>query len=232
MNSREGRFVCLEGIDGAGKTTAVGALGALLREHGIPVAVVDKHTVTFASDYVATQMRALHDMIWGHPGDDPYLQLGDWHWIHLQAAWYAAMSRCVVEPLLAAGTLVLTDTWTYKFLAKLAMRPLVDFGQAQAAFAGVATPDLVVRFVIDPAVAAARKVSFGISESGNHEGAVERTAQGFIDYQTKVSMVLDDLGTSGGWARIDVNALSVDTTVATLIGILAQRVPELMTANR
>lgn len=214
--------MCLEGIDGAGKTTAVAALGESLRRRGIASTVFDKHNCTFASAYVEAHMSRLQDLIWGHPGDDPYLELGDWHWIHLQAAWYEAVSRCVVAPLLDAGTLVVTDTWTYKFLAKLAMRPL-DFERARSLFGGVVTPDLVVRFDIDPMIAAARKLTFGISESGNEEGAVDLTGRGFIDYQQRVGDVLAQFGQAGTWTSLDVNALTVTETAIALTEIIASR---------
>lgn len=104
------------------------------------------------------------------------------HWIYLRAAWYSAVATCKVVPLLRSGHLVLTDTWTYKFLAKLKMRPTVEFDHALSAFVQLPRSDLVIRLDIDPAVAAARKHTFSISESGNHEGLVKLSSKTFIDY--------------------------------------------------
>ncbi|MGH8897375.1 MAG: dTMP kinase [Egibacteraceae bacterium] len=174
--ARRGHFVCLEGIDGAGKTTAIAAAGEVLRRRGSSVACFDKKDAGFSSVYVERHMAALRDIIWGHPPDDPYLELGDLHWVHLQAAWYSALAKCKAIPLLQAGCLVLTDTWTHKFLAKLAMRESVDFDHVRSAFSHLIRPDLVILLRIDPQVAAARKTSFAVSEAGNHEGAVELSA--------------------------------------------------------
>ncbi len=81
-----GVFVCLEGIDGSGKTTAISTTGELLRQKGFPVVFFDKKEVGFGSSYVEEHMTALRRIIWDHPPDDPYLELGDMHWVYLQAA--------------------------------------------------------------------------------------------------------------------------------------------------
>lgn len=210
-----GYFVCLEGIDGAGKTTAVTAAGEMLRGRGWPVVSFDKKDTDFtrgghASAYVERHMSALREVIWGHPPDDPYLELGDFHWVYLQAAWYAALAHCKVVPLLRAGQVVLTDTWAYKFLAKLTLRPGVDVEHARSAFSRLPRPDLVIRLHLDPEVAAARKQTFAISEAGNHEGAVERSAQEFIAYQQRLSAVLEEFAQAEGWVSLEVGHLGVE----------------------
>jgi thymidylate kinase len=219
-----GSLVCLEGIDGAGKTTAVAALGEQLRAEGYPVVVLDKHTCAFSSSYVDGHMAKLRTLIWGHPADDPYLELGDMHWVHLQASWYLAMGRCAVQPLLEAGTLVLTDTWTHKFLAKLAMRPTVDLSRVRNLFAEVVRPDLVIRLGIDPVLAAARKPVIARSEAGNIEGAMDLTREAFVIYQRRLAAVLDEFARAEGWVSLDVTGKSVPATASALAEIVRQHV--------
>ncbi|GIJ29791.1 hypothetical protein Vqi01_49530 [Micromonospora qiuiae] len=203
-----GRFICLEGIDGAGKTTAVGRVVDALRRRGIPGVVFDKKSTQFGSDYVRRHARELRALIWEHPADDPYLELGDMHWVYLQAAWYSAAAHCAVRPLIEAGQVVVTDTWTYKFLAKLAMRPDVDLAAAASVFDGLPQPDLVVRLDLDPVTAAGRKATFGISEAGNHEGDVALTRDAFVGYQRRLAEVLDAWTVQHGWTSLDVNGMS------------------------
>ncbi len=220
-----GLFVCLEGIDGAGKTTAADLASRLLRERGLAVESFDKKKALFGSQYVRRHMAGLREVIWGHPADDPYLELGDWHWIYLQAAWYSAASRCAVQPLTEAGFVVLTDTWLHKFLAKLALRPHVDLDRARAVFADLVRPDLVIQLDLDPATAAARKASFGISEAGNHEGSVELSTGSFVAYQRRLSAVLDEWGQAEYWLRLDVNALAPEEVAAQVAELVARRLP-------
>lgn len=203
-----GLFVCLEGIDGAGKTTAAHQSVAVLRRCGIPALVFDKKDTQFGSAYVRRHTDQLRALIWGHPADDPYLELGDMHWVYLQAAWYAAVTHCAVGPMLEAGHVVVTDTWTYKFLAKLALRPDVDLATAEAVFGGLPKPGLTIRLRLDPVTAAARKATFGISEAGNHEGVVALTRDGFVAYQRRLAGVLDGWAAQHGWTDLDVNGMS------------------------
>jgi thymidylate kinase len=201
----QGALVCVEGIDGAGKTTAVAGAAELLRQRGVPTVLVDKHYLTAGSAYARRHLRALAELIWAHPADDPYLEFGDLHWVQLQASWYAGISRCVIDPLIDEGHLVLTDTWTYKFLAKLSLRPEVDLGRVKVAFADTRPENLAIYLEVTPEVAASRKGRYSISESGNHEGTVDLTARGFIAYQRQLSEVLDRWAAREGWRRIDAN---------------------------
>ena len=224
-----GRLVCLEGIDGAGKTTAATALTALLCGQGVPATVIDRG-YRFPSSYVDGHLAGLRRLIWEHPPGDPYLQLGDLHWVHLQAAWYLAVQRCAVAPLLAAGRVVVVDTWANKFLAKLALRPGVDLDRVRSSFRDLRAPDLVVRIHIDPQVAAARKPVITASEAGNHDGVVRGRSQ-FIDYQHRLAAVLDAMGERAGWQVLDGTALTVALTAAALAAVLRDRFPQLWPSN-
>jgi thymidylate kinase len=204
-----GSFIAIEGIDGAGKTTAARVAAEALRSRGRPAVAVARGDAGGCSAYVATHMAALQNLIWGEPPDAPYLDLGDEHWVHLQAAWYSAFARCVVLPAVAEGFIVLADTWGYKFLAKLAMRPpeRVSFDAAWAMFEAILRPDVVVHLHADPAVAAARKPAFSGSETGNREGVPELSAGAFAAYQRDLAEVLESFAGKGGWACVDTSSL-------------------------
>jgi thymidylate kinase len=208
--AREGLFLAVEGIDGAGKTTAVRVAAEMLRGRGRRAVVIARDEVSWRSPYVAGHMGALRDLIWGEPPDAPYLDLGDEHWVYLQAAWYAASARCAVAPAVADGAIVLADTWGYKFLAKLALRPpgRVSLDAAWNLFHSIPQPTVVVHLHADPAAAAARKITFTGSETGNREGTAELSAAAFTGYQRSLAGVLESFAGTGRWTRVDASSLS------------------------
>jgi thymidylate kinase len=207
----EGLFLAVEGIDGAGKTTAVRVAAEMLRRRGRRAVAIARDEVSWPSPYVGGHMGALRDLIWGEPPGAPYLDLGDEHWVCLQAAWYAASARCAVAPAVAGGAIVLADTWGYKFLAKLALRPpgRVSFDAAWNLFHSIARPRVIVYLHADPAAAATRRTSFTGSEAGNREGTVELSAAAFTSYQRRLAGVLESFAGTGGWTRVDASSLSV-----------------------
>jgi thymidylate kinase len=169
----------------------------------------DKSDTGFGSAYVRRHLGGLREVIWGHPPDDPHLELGDLHWVHLQAAWYSALAECRVRPALGRGQVVLADTWTHKFQAKLALRPRVDLDHVRSVFSRLPRPDLVIHLRVDPAVAARRKGAIAASEAGNHEGPADLSVGAFVAYQQQLAGVLDDFATDEGWAPLEVTGLSV-----------------------
>jgi hypothetical protein len=82
-----GLFVALEGIDGGGKSTTARTAADLLREEGYAAVAPDRASLPGASGYAAGHLDGLRALIWGEPPDAPFLELGDEHWVLLQAAW-------------------------------------------------------------------------------------------------------------------------------------------------
>jgi thymidylate kinase len=118
-----GIFVGVEGIDGAGKTTASRLAAKVLRSQGQQAMTAERTVAGWGLAYVTEHMAALRDLIWGEPPDAPYLDLPDDHWLYLQAAWYAALARRVIVTVVAAGGTVLVDTWGYTFPGEACTAP-------------------------------------------------------------------------------------------------------------
>jgi hypothetical protein len=143
----------------------------------------------------------------------------------LQASWYSCFTRCVVNPLLDAGNIVVADTWGSKLLAKLRLRPpgAVDIGWAEGIFAALRQPDLVVYLRADPDDAAARKPGICGSETGGGDGAIDLSPAAFTAYQNRLGQVLDDLASQGCWAALNMAGLSPGQAGDALAGIIRSR---------
>jgi thymidylate kinase len=217
-----GLLVALEGIDGAGKTTAAKTAAEMLRADGHAAIAADRASMAGVSGYVAGHMAGLRTLIWDEPPDAPYLELGDEHWVLLQAAWYSCFARCIVAPLLAAGNVVIADTWGYKFLAKLRLRPpeVMAARWAPGIFATLRRPDLVVHLRADPARAAVRKLVLSGSETGSGDGRAQPSNADFEVYQRRLDEVLERFARDDGWVSLDVSARSVPEIGAALADVI------------
>ncbi len=131
----KGRYIAIEGIDGAGKTTVADAVVESLRQDGIPVEIVREPGGTEIGE-------AIRQIVL-HSEDD----LSPWSEALLFAAARAQLAYEVVAPLLADGTWVITDRSVFSSLAyQGAGRGLgvETVRQVNAAGLGDVWPDLVI----------------------------------------------------------------------------------------
>lgn len=101
-----GYFISFEGLDGAGKSTQVAALGAALRKHGhdpVSVAPSDTELGDMATGFLLT-----------HQVDAP---LDPWAEALLFIASRIQLLRQTILPALAAGRVVVVDRWADSTLA-------------------------------------------------------------------------------------------------------------------
>jgi dTMP kinase len=209
----QGNLVCFEGLDGAGKTTTARKFSEHLSRTDNNVIFVDKKSTVFPSDYVSNHMQLLSQVIWNYPPESPILELGNSHWLYLVAAWFSSLDHCKVRPLLDQGYTVIVDNWFYKFLARFRLKKDIDFAHARSCFRGISIPDRVFFLDIEPSLAAERKKSFKLSETGNLSGLQGNTAENFIIYQGLVREVLLQISVEEKWSVIPVNNLTEDEVV-------------------
>jgi dTMP kinase len=100
-----GKLITIEGIDGAGKTTLAQALVAALRERGIDATLLREPGGVRAAERIRELVQ------------DPEAQIGPRAEALLYAAARAQLVEEAVEPLLAAGRLVLLDRFVDSSLA-------------------------------------------------------------------------------------------------------------------
>lgn len=142
------RYVAIEGIDGAGKSTVAREVVARLSAAGVAATMVREPGGTAAGE-------AIRHILLGHGSD-----LDDWTEALLFAAARAELAATVVAPALAEGTLVVSDRSYYSSLAyQGGARGLgVEVVRMvnEAGLRGV-VPDLVVLLRLDAAAGLARE---------------------------------------------------------------------------
>lgn len=142
------RYLAVEGIDGAGKSTVARELAAALRDRGYRVTAVREPGGTPAGE-------AIREILLGRDSE-----LDDWTEALLFAAARAQLAATLVAPALARGELVVTDRSYYSSLAyQGAARGLgVEVVRAvnEAGLRGV-VPDLIVLLRLDAETGLARE---------------------------------------------------------------------------
>lgn len=133
-------LIVLEGIDGAGTTTQAKVLVETLNDTG-------RRAVFTHQPSTGPVGLLIREMLAGkHETDDATMAL-------LFAADRVHHQRCVVEPALAEGTIVVSDRWYHSSYAYQD----VDEQWLRALNQETLIPDLAIFLQVDPAVAAARR---------------------------------------------------------------------------
>jgi dTMP kinase len=199
-----GRFVSVEGIDAAGKSTLARSLADRLRADGRPVLLLDRHSaVREAVGWPGEHLAGLRSLIWDYPPGTATSQLGFGHWSRLLGAWFAAVDAAVLRPSLDRGLTVVADSWWPKFAARFALT--VGLPAAEAVFDGVTTPAAVVWLDVPPRDAVLRRTQLRRTESGEWAGLAGGDAA-FVDYQGRVRESYGQLAGAYGWLRIPAGA--------------------------
>lgn len=162
-----GRFVVVEGVEGAGKSTQVARLAAWLEERGVPHVVTREPGGTPLGEAVRSVVL-----------DRPDLDVPPASELFLILAARAAFVRDVVRPALAAGRMVVADRYDYSTLAYQAFGrglPLEDVRRANRLATGGLRPDLAVVLDVPVEEGLARQ-----ARQGKEADRMEREGTSFL----------------------------------------------------
>ena len=198
-----GRYVALEGIEGAGKSTVAAVVARHLEERGCRVLTVREPGGTGAGESIRRILL------------DPDTDLAPWPEALLFAAARAQLARDVVGPALAAGTWVVSDRTVYSSLAYqggargLGIESVRD---VNAPGLGEVWPHLVVLLRLDPDTGLAR------------QRVVDRIGGEGRDFQAAVAAAYDELARAEPDRFVTVDAgRPLETVVADVFDLLEQR---------
>ncbi|MGF6557819.1 dTMP kinase [Pseudomonas sp. S30_BP2TU TE3576] len=205
-------FIAFEGTDGAGKSTVARATyDKILKSHAA-LQYIDKNRPPVSSGYSEFHMSRLREVLWDYPDQAPLEQLGDRHWLALITAWFQATDYGAIRPLVDSGMSCIADGWYYKYLARFLLKNEDLAEEALVVFSTIRKPDFVIFLDVDPVLAAQRKESFRLSESGAYDGGNEDRIQSFIEYQNRVRSSYERCGLES-WVRIDTTDLSEEAVL-------------------
>jgi len=159
------RYIALEGVEGAGKSTVARALSDRLRDRGEAVVVVREPGGTAVGEEIRRLLLHADDM-------------SAWAEAALFAAARAELVRQVVSPALEKGAVVISDRSYYSSLAYQGGGRGLGIGEVRALneqVLGGIEPHLVVVLRVDPEVGSAR------------ESEVDRIGGGGLDFLRSVA---------------------------------------------
>ncbi len=162
-----GRYIALEGIEGAGKSTIQGTLAAALEDDGLEVVMVREPGGTSTGEGIRLLLL---------DGDD----MTPWAEALLFAAQRSQLAGEVIEPALDRGAWVIGDRSVYSSLAYQGGARGLGIEAVRAvneAGLGSVWPDLVVVLAVDPEAGLARQD--GEDRIGGQGVAFQRAVAGF-----------------------------------------------------
>ena len=171
---RRGRFITLEGIEGAGKSTCIRFVRERLQALGLPVAVTREPGGTRVGDDIRSILLAE-----GEVPPVPFAEL-----LLLMAARVQNV-KTRVEPLLEAGTWVLSDRFFDSTLAYQGAGRGIDMGRIRSLYElclGDFTPDLTLLLDVGVQSGLARALQSGARDrfEAEDEAFFQRARQGFL----------------------------------------------------
>lgn len=183
-------LIAFEGIDGAGKSTAIQSLSASLLERDLPNVVIDSPCLGTAEAWdddededgcegILAEILELRDELKGNLGPRALCLANAWDFAH---RWEA-----LAEPAVRLKKIVLWDRYFYTPLVREVLRG-IDEDYVRAVYGFATEPDLVIHVDLDAEQAYARKLKAGM-RIGYFESGLDiappgaNTRQSFLNFQ-------------------------------------------------
>lgn len=197
-----GKLICLEGIDGVGKTTCASILCERLSSDKARFIYVNRKSIPSSDEYIELHMKYLYSILWGKgkvfskAPNIEYNGLNREHWLHLMIAWYSAFEQHMIFPILEEGTSIISDGYIYKEIVK-AIYSSGDF-DTEKQFDFLFKPDIVIYLEASPEECIRDDSYTNRIESGMFVG----TESDFVKHQNRMKLIYDKLAQDKNWITV------------------------------
>lgn len=207
-------FICMEGIDGAGKTSAARILANDLRATGRSVFLAEHNRYRASTPFADSQMLGLRRLQLASVESSGYAQLSELHWILLKGSYYSLADQHVITPALQSGQIVVADGWFYKFAARIASSGATSVTEVLRYYRDIRHPNHVFLLDVEPRLAAARLGTFNSGELGPANVSTMQPAVAFAEFQSAVRANLLSFAASHEWVTVLTSHRSAAQTAA------------------
>ena len=113
-----GRFVVLEGIDGAGKSTLSKSVLHVVRSRGYSCQIVNKHNQRVRTEGSEVLQALQRCLLSPTTAEQDVASVPKAVWLMASAAWFTVLSHQVIQPMLEQGVWVIADSWIFRRIAR------------------------------------------------------------------------------------------------------------------
>lgn len=211
-----GRFISIEGIDGAGKSTIAKLVTDKIVEQGHRAVLLDKNFVP-TDDIFSDRVKNLRDVLWSNVSPSEITKLPTKHLIYLTGAWFSLLEAIVLESENLKNHIIVADGWKYKLLARFRIKNENALHVARNVFDTIGETDKTFFLKISPECAANRRKEFSAAECGMYDGFRGNKRSNFVSYQSNVLKQLEEFSLTQNWIDLD-SEQPIETLVTSIVG--------------
>ena len=216
-------LIGLEGIDASGKTTISKLLEEKLISKGINAKRVLKKFTNYEDIRIKEHTEIIKELIWGDKNNDPYQFVTSKGWLFKHALWYSILSENYIKPNLLKHDVLIVDGWFYKIYSRFLLKE--DFSRSLLAeiFNSVDKCDQV--YMLKPEIEDCwnRRENFRITEMGGYDFTVSDPKKSYIEYQSKVANILENIAKKEQWEIIQTKQYSAEETADILVDMIINK---------